>query len=72
MCAYRSQDRQLLQRTGGQRLLKVSAVINCEIGHAIDLMPTRLNETGWPRGLAKALSAQTLWSDRRCSREGQG
>jgi len=70
VCAKRSLDGQLLQRTGSQRVLEVSTVINCEIGHAIDLMPTRQNETGGARGLAKVLSAQTLWSGRRCSREG--
>ena len=43
---------------------------NCEIGHAIDLVPTRQNETGGVRGLAKVLSAQTYWYGRRCSREG--
>ena len=39
---------------------ELSAVNNCEIAHAIDLMPTRQNETGGVRGLAKVLSAQTL------------
>ena len=52
------------------RLLELSAVINCEIGHAIDLVPTRQNETGGVRGLAKVLSAQTYWYGRRCSSEG--
>ena len=33
-------------------------MIDCEIGHAIDLMPTRQNETGGARGLAEVLSAQ--------------
>ena len=59
-----------ISRRGSQRLLEVSAVINCEIEHAIDLTPTRQNETGGARGLAKVLSAQTFWSGRRCSREG--
>ena len=69
VCAKRSQDGQLYQRTGSQRLLEVSAVTNCEIEHAINPMSTRQNETGGARGLVKVLSAQTLWSGRRCSRE---
>ena len=41
VCAKRSLDGQLWQRTGNQQVLEVSAVIYCEIGHAIDVMPTR-------------------------------
>ena len=43
-----------------QRLREVSAVINCEIEHANDVMPRRNNETRGARGLAKVFSAQKI------------